>query len=123
MPEVAEFLAGFNLVQGHIFANYVLSSVTSTHESIKRYQEYQFHITLTFKPNYGAKYDDLYDAVLAEISQEHVIYGTRDPYKCTIEFPVYGSIEEDTDGTIIFHLVGHAVKICRGHDCIHKPRV
>jgi len=122
MPEVSEFLAGFNLIQGNIFVNYVLSSVTSTHESIKRYQEYQFLITLTFNPNYKAKYDDLYDAVLTEISQEHVIYGTRDPYKCTIEPPVYGSIEEDTGGIIIFHLVGHAVKICRGQDCLHKLR-
>lgn len=122
MPDAADFLFQFNLVQGNIFGNYILSSVTSTHESIKRYQAYQFHITLVFKPNNGAKYDDLYDTLLGEISQEHVVYGTRDPYTCNIDPPAYGNIEEDTDGTIIFHLVGHATKLCRGHNCLMKLR-
>ena len=117
MPEVTEFLAGFHLIQGYTF---VLSNVFSTHESIKRYQEYLFHITLTFNPYLGAKYEDLYDVVLSEISQEHTIYGARDPYKCTIDLPIYGNIEEDTNGTIVFHLTGHAIKICRGTNCLQK---
>jgi hypothetical protein len=120
MPEVAEFLSGFNLIQNRVVANYTLTSVKSTHESIKRYQEYQYHITLIFKPNLGAKYDNLYDIITSEIAQEHVIYGTRDPYRCTIQSPIYGDIEEDSDGTITFHLIGHAIKICRGYDCLNK---
>lgn len=111
MPEAAEFLAGFNLLSGHVFANYILNSAISTHESVKRYQEYLYHITLVFKKIGKGSYSDLFDAVMAEISQEHIIYGIRNPYRCIIDPPVEGNILEDTDGTITFKLTGHSYRV------------
>lgn len=134
MPEVSEFLSGFNLIKNKKFSNYILKYVTSTHESIKRYEEYQYHIKLIFKPiigssgimknitNVNVDYENLYNEVIREISKEHIIYGTRDPYRCTIQQPIYGDIEEDENHEITFNLIGHAVKICRGYNCINKMK-
>jgi hypothetical protein len=111
MPEAAEFLAGFGLIPGTQFDGYVLSSATSTHESIKRYQEYLYSITLIFKNSGSGTYNDLYLAVYRQISQEHIIYGIRNPYRCVIDVPQYGNILEQQDGTITFHLTGHSYRV------------
>ncbi|CAH6419101.1 Hypothetical protein HVR_LOCUS295 [uncultured virus] len=111
MPEAAEFLAGFHFIQGTIFANYTLVSATSTHESVKRYHEYRYNITLVFKNNGGGLYENLFYAVMAETTQEHIIYGIRNPYRCIIDAPQYGDIEEESDGTITFKLIGHSYRV------------
>lgn len=119
MPEASEFLAGFNLIQGRIFGTYILEHVTSTHESVKRYHEYLYRITIVFRSmvpsaisgGNDASYQGLYEAVIAEISQEHVIYGIKNPYRCIIDLPQQGDIIEETDGSIIFKLTGHSYRI------------
>ena len=111
MPHAPEFLAGFNFIQGNQFASYVLSNVTSTHETIKRYQEYQYHITLVFTKQGAGTYEDLFQAVMSEAIQEHVIYGIRNPYRCIIDYPKYGDIIESSDGTVTYHLLGHSYRI------------
>jgi len=111
MPEAAEFLAGFNFIQGRVFANYTLVSAVSTHQSIKRYQEYFYDIVLIFKNGGQGIYNNLYDAVMNEIQQEHIIYGIRNPYRCIIDPPSYGNILQDGDGTITFKLTGHSYRV------------
>lgn len=110
MPSASEFLSGFLLTSGTVLGGYSLSSATSTHETIKRYREYLYHITLVFKKSPGASYSNLFNAVMDEISQERVIWGVRNPYRCIIDPPQEGDIVEDPDGTITFHLVGHSYR-------------
>jgi len=111
MPDASEFLAGFGLIQGTQFDGYILASATSTHESIKRYQEYKYSITLTFKNLGNGTYNNLYLALYQNISQEHIIYGIRNPYRCIIDVPQSGNIFEEDDGTITFHLTGHSYRV------------
>ena len=39
-----------------------------------------------------------------------IIYGIRNPYRCTIDPPRYGDIVDD-NGHITFHLTGHSYRI------------
>ena len=108
MPAAAEFLAGFGLVYGLKIDDYILTTATSTHESIKRYQEYAYSITLIFSGR--GNYDNLFRGVENIISQQHIIYGIKNPYLCVIDPPQHGDIIEDVDGRIIFHLTGHGYR-------------
>lgn len=111
MPGSAEFLSGFNLIKGSKIHGYILKTVMSTHETIKRYNEYQYDITLTFENLGNGSYHNLFDYVIELISQHHVIYAIRNPYICTIDIPKLGDILEDNVGTIIFKLTGHSHRI------------
>lgn len=109
MPEAPQFLAGFNLINGNQIGGYTLVSATSTHESIKRYQEYQYHITLIFRG--GNNYQTLYHDLLALIQKTPVIYGVRNPYRCNIDPPLSGDVLQQANGDIVFHLLGHSHRI------------
>lgn len=111
MPEAADFLTGFGLTRGAQINGYILQSAASTHESITRYQEYRYSITLTFQNLGNGTYNDLYFRVYEIISQEHVIYGIRNPYRCIIDVPQYGNILEEDNGNITFKLIGHSYRI------------
>ena len=109
MPEAAKFLKGFNLISGQTFDGYLLQTAESSHEVVKRYQEYAYDIYLTFtKKSPTAKYNDLYNSVLSEISQTHEIKGIRNMYLCTIDVPE--DIQSNIDGSITFHLKGHSYR-------------
>lgn len=110
MPHAAEFLAGFGLTTGTQISGYRLDQASATHVSIKRYQEYQYDITLKFTNLGSGKYENLYANVLRIISQEHIVYGIRNPYRCIIDRPQQGDII-DENGTIIFHLTGHSYRV------------
>lgn len=109
MPDASAFLKGFGFIKGCTFDGYILINATSTHETIRQYQEYKYSITLTFK-NAGGDYQTLFDSVMSVITQEHIIYGIRNPYRCIIDTPNYGDITEDDDNTIVFHLTGHSYR-------------
>ena len=111
MPEAAEFLAGFGFVKGTRFAGYILVNAMASHESISRYQEYKYHLTLVFQKAGLSDYISLYNAVANNFSQEHIIYGIRNPYRCIIDHPVHGDITEDDDGTVTFKLTGHSYRV------------
>ena len=110
MPEAAEFLEGFGLVSGKQLAGYVLTHATSTHESIKRYQEYRYKITLTFQNRGTGVYENLYYALHAYISLEHIIYGIKNPYRCIIDDPQEGDVDMYSNGAVVFNLTGHAYR-------------
>jgi hypothetical protein len=113
MPKAHEFLNGFGLIPNTMFAGYQLTSATSTHQSIKRYQEYQYQITLVFmgQPNYTeTDYRNLFHAVMAKTTQEHIIYGIRNPYRCIIDPPSQGDIVGTLSGPITFNLMGHSYR-------------
>jgi len=110
MPDASQFLSGFGLLVGSSFGGFILSNAVSTHESIKRYQEYKYIITLTFTNSGSGIYEDLYRDLLLHITQTPIIYGIRNPYRCTIDLPKYGDIEGD-DNVTIFHLTGHSMRV------------
>lgn len=111
MPDAADFLDGFGLIEGTEMAGYRLTRASSSHETIRRYQEYRYDITLVFTNLGQGVYENLYGEVLSLISQERIIYGIRNPYRCIIDTPQYGDIEGESDGTIIFHLTGHSYRV------------
>jgi hypothetical protein len=114
MPKAQEFLKGFKLIPHTIFGGYELIKATASHETIKRYQEYQYSITLVFMgdANYtNQNYKDLFNAVMEEIRREPIIYGVRNPYRCTIEPPSRGDITGVLEGPITFKLIGHSYRI------------
>lgn len=111
MPEAAEFLSGFGFTSGAQFDGYRLSSATSTHETIKRYQEYRYNIKLVFINLGNGTYETLYPLIADKIFQEHIIYGIRNPYRCIIDPPKMGDIVEDDNKTITFNLMGHSYRM------------
>jgi hypothetical protein len=110
MPHAAEFLSGFGLIQGHQVDGYTLISAHSTHESISRYQEYKYKITLQFRNDGSGDYNKLFYSLSAIIGQEHIIYGVRNPYRCVIDPPQHGDIIEEPDRSITVHLLGHSYR-------------
>lgn len=110
MPHAAEFLSGFGLTQGRQVDGYTLVSAHSTHETVTRYREYRYNITLQFKNNGNGNSQQLSSTLSGIISQEHIIYGVRNPYRCTIDPPAHGDIIEEGDKSITVHLLGHSYR-------------
>ena len=107
MPEAADFLAGFGLIQGTEIAGYRLDHVDSTHVAIKRYQEYRYDITLEFTNLGSGNYNGLVSGVRSLISGERIIYGIRNPYRCVID----SNMDiQNMNKTVGFHLVGHSYR-------------
>lgn len=110
MPDAQHFLESFGLTENTIISDFIISSVASTHDVIKRYKEYSYDIKITFKNVGYGEYRHLYYAIVERISMEHIVYGAKNPYKCVIEELKYGDIIEDK-GTYIFKLKGHSYRM------------
>jgi len=110
MPDAADFLAGFGLIRGTEIAGYRLDQASSTHVTVKRYQEYSYDITLVFTNSGHGVYNNLFTGVMSLIQGERVIYGIRNPYSCVIDPIKHGDILQDDHGTITFQLTGHSYR-------------
>jgi len=110
MPNAANFLKGFGFIKGRQFDGYILDHASTTHESITRYQEYAYHVTLRFTNAGNGTYADLLRVVKEHISQGHIIYGIRNPYQCVIDPPHQSDIIENRDGSITYKLIGHCYR-------------
>lgn len=108
MPNSHDFLSAFGLINGAQFDGYILAHAASTHESVKQYQEYRYNITLVFRNTGTGTAEKLSAAVNSAISQQHIVYGIRNPYRCVIDHPRNISI---ATGTITYDLVGHAYRV------------
>lgn len=107
MPELNEFLKGFNLIEGNNFDGYILDKIDASHEAVVRYREYKYPITLTLrggenKKRRGNNISSLLPSLNDEITKEHIIYGVRNPYRCFIKFQ---SLTNNGD-TVIVKLMG-----------------
>lgn len=99
MPDLPNFLAGFDLVKGKVFNGYRVENVQASHETVKQYQEYKYPITLTLSREDGRKARDTIPSSLKEeLGKEHIIYGVRNPYRCWIEIQ---SIESNGSQLVI----------------------
>ena len=111
MPVAADFLNGFGFIVGRKFDGFELTQAVSTHESVKRYQEYRYAIELTFAVRGAtAKHFDLLKALLPTIQEQHIIYGIRNPYRCVIDTPDVTAISDTHDEHIMIKLVGHSYR-------------
>lgn len=109
MPVPSDFLYGFGFRQGMTVGGYTLHTATATHETISRYQIYQYNIMLVFVPNGTPDYDKLVATVKHLAAQKHTIKATRNYYDCTVDPP--HNIVKGPGGTVTFHLVGHANRV------------
>ena len=115
MPSKENFLSSFHLTKNTVVGGYNLSSISVTEKILKRYYHYQFHATLTFRG--GNDENKLRDAIKRKISQSEIVYGTRDPYRCTINTPTYTTLH---NGTIQCKLIGNCIKVCQGSNCLNR---
>jgi len=112
MPDVPEFLKGFNLIKGNNFDGYTLENVEASHEVVRKYREYKYPISLTLKKrskNGGSdssSISELLPSLNEEIKKEHIIYGIRNPYRCFIKFQ---SLSKNSD-TVVVKLMGIAYR-------------
>src|SRR5579885_305208 len=110
MPTPDKFLRAFGFVSGAHFDGYTLEHVFSTHNTIKRYQEYEYDITLTFENNRNGDIEELFRIILDHISYEHIVKGVKNPYRCIIDQPHYTNIHKDKNGSVTVNLVGHSYR-------------
>lgn len=110
MPEAHEFLEGFGFTQGAVIGGYTLVQANATHKAVRRYQEYEYKLKLVFRPSGRGSYAALDAALHNIISQQHIIYGVRNPYRCVIDMPSHGDIIQEANGDIEVHLNGHSYR-------------
>lgn len=109
MPTSDKFLASFGLRVGSKFDGYILDVVNSTHDSIKRYQEYEYHIKLVFRNENNGTWENLFKVLNKNISKETIVKGVRNPYRCIIDHPT--DVHQDDNGDITVNLIGHSYRI------------
>lgn len=112
MPTPDKFLRAFGLTKGAKFGNYKIATATATHETIERYQIYQYHIRIVLSPLTLSSDDEMdkTDRVLIQaIKGYHDVKATRNYYRCTIDLPQ--SYYVKSNGDIEYNLVGHGRRI------------
>ena len=105
MPHANEFLLGFGFRQNSTVAGFTLISAAASEQTVQRYQEYSYRLQLIYRGT--GDFNTLYHAVLRQVSTPHIIYGVRNPYRCTIDTPQHGSVTR-SGNDIYFELTGHA---------------
>jgi hypothetical protein len=110
MPKAAKFLASFGFREGSQFDDYILDVARAEEIVIKRYQEYKYNIRLEFEDIGNGTWDKLYNILKKTITQEHIVKGVRNPYKCVIDSINHGDAHEDEHGIVIVYLTGHAYR-------------
>ncbi len=109
MPDAQHFLKGFGFVKGLVIDGFKLTNAQSTHNVIQRFQKYKYDITLEFVNTEHQPLQHLYQKIDTMISKEKIIYGVRNPYRCTIDS--FNHALAHHDGTVVVHLTGHSVRI------------
>lgn len=109
MPDAEKFLSSFGFINGSQFDGYILDMATSTHISIKRYQEYEYNIELLFSNIDNGTWESLFNVLQKIISKEHIVKGARNPYLCIIDYPAYGDVHRENNNIRIY-LTGHAYR-------------
>ena len=110
MPTPAKFLSSFGFIKGSQFDGYILEEAIATHDTIKRYQEYEYDIQLVFYNNGNGTWDSLFKVLLKNILSEHIVKGARNPYKCIIDYPSYGDVHGNNNDITIY-LKGHSYRV------------
>ncbi len=111
MPDPHDFLKGFNVTKGLNIGEWVLSDVAIDHNTISRYKEYEYPITLTFTST-GSKaipVNNLLIAVNNYVAGNRIIssrYGN--PYSCVFGVLTLASSDERT---AILRSTGHSYRI------------
>lgn len=109
MPSSEKFLKSFGFIVGSQFDDYVLDEASATHVTIKRYQEYEYHIELLFYNIGNGTWESLFNVLRKNINEEHIVKGARNPYRCIIDYPSYGDVRGDNN-EIKISLTGHAYR-------------
>lgn len=114
MPSEEEFLEGFGLVRGTDYGGYFLVDSKSTHQQVKLYAEYVYHITLVFRTHNNrdnvTAFHTMINKLQEQISKMHIMSGIKNPYKCIIE-PMTQENISISNNDIIIRLVGRAHRI------------
>jgi hypothetical protein len=121
MPDPKAFLKGFKVARGLVIGNWKITSVEIGHIMIKRYQEYEFPITIV--ATNSSKIETKENLTLNKFMYQFqkyvdqnkgVIVNSRygNPYKC-----VFGSLTESKDRpldypkSVILSATGNAIRV------------
>jgi len=122
MPDVSEYLAGYNLHQNMIISGYQLANVNVNHVQVKLWNEYSYPTTLVFKWN-NVSSSHATNTDVTTFLQEFTnhIDGYRiirsesgRPYKCIFAWPIStpGKYSvDDGQNTITLEYTGRAKRI------------
>ena len=111
MPDPQQFLAGFNLTQGHQVDGFTIKTATASHHAIRQYHEYSYDISL-FVTKKSGQVGDTHTLLLAldmMTRGERQIMAVRNYYTCSIETPHESDIVSEGDGYRIT-LRGHSYR-------------
>ena len=108
MPELYKFLAAFGLVNQAIINGYQLHVYDEKEITVSRYHEYHYSATLDLQPTSTANQDQLFSHFTDLINKSLVVYGTRDPYDCTMS--ITSIVIDPRDGNIQMTMKGRSVK-------------
>lgn len=111
MPTPVKFLHAFGFIDGSKFDGYILKYTSSSHKTIRRYQEYEYDIELKFKNMGNGNWDDLFNIIVEHISNEYNLKGVRNLYRSIIDYPKHGDAHLDNNGDITIYLIGHSYRI------------
>ena len=102
MPYSNEFLKGFKVKRGMIIGGYKLKSIQIGHESIVRFKEYRYPMTLTFESVDDENPNTLLKEFKEYVSEDQIIYSQyRNPYDCSFGKPIIDWDQSDPDNGII----------------------
>lgn len=116
MPGASEFLAGFSVYPGLSMAGFQVISAIATEQSVVRWNEYQYPITVTFRWSQPggatqASVNNLATSFANYVSGVRVIHSDSGrPYECT-----FGAANkyESTANTLTGHYLGHSKRISK----------
>lgn len=107
MPDIGDFLSGFNLLIHETIGKYELVYIQADHIMIQRYRQYQYPIELIF--NGIGDVNNLISQVKQQISGNRVIHSRYgNPYSCRIE---YLDHSQTSPGRVIIKLLGYSTRI------------
>ena len=84
MPQPYKYLDGFGLEKGSYANGYYLSNISIDHVTIKRYNQYQYPITLTWEIyDETSDHEKLSNTLITYLQGDRIIYSEYgNPYRC-----------------------------------------
>jgi len=111
MPNLTEYLRGFEIHKGLQISGYILDNIRGIHNPIIKYRQYEYIIELTFLPqSYNANYNELLTNLRELTNGVRIIYSSYgNPYRCDFGSPVIENIY--SNGNVIISTIGHSYRI------------
>lgn len=118
MPEVEDYLQGFNMHIGNMYGLYKVTNLNVAHHSEVRFTKYSYPIDITLENKANPSMEEANKAIRelsAAVSGVRIIYTPAGrPYECTFFWGTTGQItQENNYSTIHFISTGYAIRVSK----------